>query len=209
MFKLFCVLFLQSDVPTGKNQLGCDFHVPVCVGDVLPDATRLHYLPLRKGHGVAFRGGQAVWGAFMKKTCWMGLGEDNYWQWRAMKWQDESRIIRALNLKWFFFISYLFLFFCVNIFILLWSSNNIWIVTCAECMVGMYSLVGMSICIKRGSTPDPWVFSLCMHSPHSFLLYSLIWVYLKYAKGIDEECFNTSKFLRKSSIKGLIFLNVF
>jgi hypothetical protein len=32
---------------------------------------------------------------------------------------------------------------------------------------------------------------------------------LKYAKGMDEECFNTSKFLRKSSIKGLIFLKVF
>lgn len=42
----------------------------------------------------------------------------------------------------FFPISYLFLFSCVNIFILLWSSN-IWIVTCAECTVGMYSLVGM------------------------------------------------------------------
>lgn len=26
---------------------------------------------------------------------------------------------------------------------------------------------------------------------------------------MDEECFNTSKFLRKSSIKGLIFLNIF
>lgn len=26
---------------------------------------------------------------------------------------------------------------------------------------------------------------------------------------MDEECFNTSKFLRKSGIKGLIFLKVF
>lgn len=131
--------------------------------------------PLSKGHRVAFRVRQAVGGAFTGKTCRVGLGEENYWQWCAMKWQDESRIIRALNLKWFFFISYLFLFFFhVNIFILLWSSNNIWIVTCAECMVGMYSLVGMSICIQRGSEPDPWVFSSCMLSPHSVFSSSLI-----------------------------------
>lgn len=62
-------------------------------------------------------------------------------------------------------------FFCVNIFILLWSSNNIWIVTCAECMVGMYSLVGMSICIKRGSEPDPWVFSSYAQSTFIFTLF--------------------------------------
>lgn len=48
-----------------------------------------------------------------------------------------------------------------------------------------------------------------MHSPCSFLLSSLIWVYLKYAKGMDEECSDTSKFLRKWSIKGLIFFKVF
>lgn len=165
--------FLTKWCPDRKeSEPGSDLHIPVWVWDVFPDATWQQGLPLRKGYRVAFRGRQAVGGALMRKTCWMGLGEDNYWQWRAMKWQDESRIIRALNLKWFFFHKLFIPFFCVNIFILLWSSNNIWIVTCAECMVGMYSLVGMSICIKRGSKPDPWVFSLYAQSTFIFTLFS-------------------------------------
>lgn len=66
-------------------------------------ASRCHLAAVPSPWKRTSRGIQAVWGAFMRKTCWVGLGEDNYWQWCAMKWQDESRILRALNLKWFFF----------------------------------------------------------------------------------------------------------
>lgn len=106
-------------------------------------------------------------------------------------------------------VSYLFLFFffCVNIFILLWSSNNIWIITCAEHMVGMYSLVGMSVCIKRGSEPDPRVVSyaqstlICTLFSHVGLWnMQKVWV---------RDVSMPPNFQRKSHIKGLIFLNVF
>ena len=47
------------------------------------------------------------------------------------RWEQNNK---SFEFEVIFFISYLFLFFfCVNIFILLWSSNNIWMVTCAEC----------------------------------------------------------------------------
>lgn len=172
MFGLSLCLTFPKWCPNWEEREPAWGHVPVWVRDVLPGAARPQCLPLGQGHGVAFRVRQAVWGAFTRKTCWVGLGEDNYWQWCAMKWQDESRILRALNLKWFFFHKLFIPFFCVNIFILLWSSNNIWIVTCAECMVGMYSLVGMSICIKRGSEPGPWVFSSYAQSTFTFTLFS-------------------------------------
>ena len=133
-----CLIFTKWCPDREEREPVCDLQVPVWVWDVLPDATRQQCLPVSKGHPVAFKSQAGSLRCLYERdreTCWVGLGEDNYWQWCAMKWQDESRIIRALNLKWFFFfISYLFLFFCVNIFILLWRSNNIWIVTCAECM---------------------------------------------------------------------------
>lgn len=107
-----CLIFPKRCPNREEREPVCDVRVPLWVrdGTLLPDATWQQCLPLSTGHCVAFRVRQAVGGALMRKTCWVGLGEDNYWQWCAMKWQDESRIIRALNLKWFFFISYLFLF---------------------------------------------------------------------------------------------------
>lgn len=110
--KCLYVLFLLSDVPTGKSssqsglsksqmECGLCFQMPPgsssfpCTEDIAwyPEPGRQLEVP------------------FIRKMCQLGLGDDNYWQWCAMKWQDESRILRALNLKWFFPISYLFLFF--------------------------------------------------------------------------------------------------
>lgn len=88
------VLFSQSDVPAGKNVSPC------VIGTSRSECGTC--LPLGKGHRVASGVRQAVRGAFVGRTCWVGLGEDTHGQWCAMKWQDESRILRALNLKWFF-----------------------------------------------------------------------------------------------------------
>lgn len=93
-----CVLLFQSDIRNGE---ACE---PVCMRDVpLPPSIPLLHPPCR-GHRLAFGVRQAVRGAFPRKTRRrVGLGADTHWQWCAMKWQDESRILRALNLKWFFF----------------------------------------------------------------------------------------------------------
>lgn len=85
------------------------------------------------------------------------------------RWEQNNK---SFEFEVIFFHKLFIPFFCVNIFILLGSSNNIWIVTWAECMVGMYSLGGMSICIKKGSEPDPGVFSSCAQSVFIFTLTS-------------------------------------
>lgn len=64
-------------------------------------------------------------------------------------------------------------------------------------MVGMYSLVGMSICIKRGSKArPPGYLIICPVHIHLYFLLQCgsIW---NMQKGMGEECFNTSKFLKK------------
>lgn len=132
-----CVLFLQSDVPTGKNvslcvisksQLECGtcFQMPpgssafLCLKDILwhSESGRQFEVPLREGQRDMLGG--AGRGQLLTVMC-------N----EVTRWEQNNK---SFEFEVIFFISYLFLFFCVNIFILLWSSNNIWIVTCAECM---------------------------------------------------------------------------
>lgn len=73
---------------------------------------------------------QAAWGAWMRVLLgWAGRG------WfltvacnEVTRWEQNNK---SFDFEVIFFpISYLFLLSCVNIFILLWSSNNIWIVMC-------------------------------------------------------------------------------
>lgn len=129
-----CVLFWQSDVPTGKNVSLCVISEPQ-----FKHGTCVHMPPVavpspswRTPHGFQSQAGNVrclyesdmLGGAGRGQLLTVMCNE-------VTRWEQNNK---SFEFEVIFFISYLFLFFfCVNIFILLWSSNNIWMVTCAEC----------------------------------------------------------------------------
>lgn len=110
-----CPIYIEQCPSREGLEPGQDPPVPVGVGDwasrhFLEVTARLH-----KDSLVAPRTRQTAWGARARRGGW---------QWCAMTWQGESRLLRDLK-GWLPHNLFIPFFFCVNIFILLWRSNNI------------------------------------------------------------------------------------
>lgn len=135
-----CPIYIKQCPNREELEPEWDLSVPMGVGDCASRYFLAVAAHLHKDSLVTPRTRQTAWGAQTWRGCW---------QWRAMTWQGESRLLRDLKgwLPHKLFIPFLF---CVNIFILLWQSNNI--------RVGMVQNVCRNVdlyVLKGGAKPAP------------------------------------------------------